>query len=62
MDEIKQLIGKARKKAELATWKLLDIDLTGKYADDILFEAWDQLQTAAKLVDEARRRLKSGAA
>jgi hypothetical protein len=58
MDEIKQLFGEAHERIEIAERKLADFDFTGKYADVILLEAWDLLRTVAKLVDEARRRLR----
>ncbi len=61
MENAKKHISEALDRADRAAFKLRDIDLEGKYANDILFEAQDELQTAAKLVEAAMQELKRGA-
>ena len=61
MEKTKEYISIASDKADRAAWALRDCDLKGPHANSILFEAWDELQTAAKLVQAAMQEFKRGA-
>ena len=60
MEEAKKHISEAHDRAERAAFKLRSRDPESRYANDVLFEAWDELQTAAKLVEAAMQEIKRG--
>ena len=56
-EEAATAIALAEEKSERAHYKLQFLNLEGKFVRDELYEAWDELQTAAKLVQSAAQNL-----
>lgn len=54
---ITALIAEAKVKAESGLSRVGFLDPSSRFFTEELFEAWDQLQAAAKLLDEARRQV-----
>lgn len=53
---IAELITEARAKAAIGLSRIEFLDPSSRFFTEELFEAWDQIQTAAKLLDEARQQ------
>jgi hypothetical protein len=55
--EAATLIAQAEEKSERAHYKLQFLNIEGNFVRDEIYEAWDELQTAAKLLQSAAQHL-----
>lgn len=53
---VSELIADAKSKVESGLSRVAFLNPSSRFFTDELFEAWDQIQTAAKLLDEARQQ------